>query len=264
MSIFNRSWFQRLLGRSSQEPSNAQARWAAPPGRRRLPPRPSSKPTVWAPSGEEGERPQAGVEPEQREGYRLGQVLAELYRIEERLGYGGMGEVWKVHHLGWGIPLAMKEPRPEWLRDAQGRQAFQREREERQRTRRRKSARLPGPLTRLTGIKAWMLSIPFIENLLSSWKWEGQVSAAPWTKGSVGVVPLSVARLLLFPAVLGLIRDGTTCRVRSFFSSPGLFPSAGGDVLGPDLYATWNVTFPEWLATYHHITLAPAGQNENL
>ena len=61
--------------------------------------------------------------------YQRGEVLADLYEVEERLGFGGMGEVWKVKHREWGISLAMKEIRPDLVSDDIARQAFVREAE---------------------------------------------------------------------------------------------------------------------------------------
>ena len=35
--------------------------------------------------------------------------------IVERIGEGGMGEVWKIHHLDWDIDMAVKYPRQQVL-----------------------------------------------------------------------------------------------------------------------------------------------------
>jgi serine/threonine protein kinase len=56
-------------------------------------------------------------------------VLGGLYEVEQLIGAGGMGEVWKVRHRQWGISLAMKEPRAEVVGDTRHREAFQRETE---------------------------------------------------------------------------------------------------------------------------------------
>jgi serine/threonine-protein kinase len=56
-------------------------------------------------------RPFAGDEPEDRDGGAdplLGRVIAERYRIEELLGRGGMGVVYRVEHVRMGKLMAMK------------------------------------------------------------------------------------------------------------------------------------------------------------
>ena len=39
--------------------------------------------------------------------------LPEIYQISGKAIEGGMGAVWKVHHSGWNVDLAMKRPKPE-------------------------------------------------------------------------------------------------------------------------------------------------------
>src|SRR5687768_16387200 len=56
--------------------------------------------------------------------WRVGEVVAELYRVVEVLGHGGMGVVHRVRHLGWDIDLAVKSPRPELFTDDSARRRF--------------------------------------------------------------------------------------------------------------------------------------------
>src|SRR5688572_11560889 len=47
--------------------------------------------------------------------YLIGQVLDEKYRIEKKLGQGGMGAVFLATHLGTGRPAAIKVIAPELM-----------------------------------------------------------------------------------------------------------------------------------------------------
>ena len=40
-----------------------------------------------------------------------GAILLDTYRIESDAIEGGMGRVWRVHHTGWNVDLAMKQPK---------------------------------------------------------------------------------------------------------------------------------------------------------
>ena len=40
--------------------------------------------------------------------WEVGQTVDECYEVKEILGYGGMGIVYRVHHTGWDIDLAVK------------------------------------------------------------------------------------------------------------------------------------------------------------
>ncbi len=48
-----------------------------------------------------------------------GDVIMERYRVE-RVMAGSMGKIYICDHLGWGIPVAIKSPRPEVLADREG------------------------------------------------------------------------------------------------------------------------------------------------
>ncbi|WP_194925716.1 WD40 repeat domain-containing serine/threonine protein kinase, partial [Catenulispora pinisilvae] len=56
-------------------------------------------------------------------------AFADHYAVVGLLGRGGMGEVHRVRHLGWGIDLAMKSALPGVLHDAAARESFVREAE---------------------------------------------------------------------------------------------------------------------------------------
>lgn len=47
--------------------------------------------------------------------WRTGDVIDGKYEVTGELGRGGMGQVYLVRHLGWGIPLAVKSPLPQLL-----------------------------------------------------------------------------------------------------------------------------------------------------
>ncbi len=44
-----------------------------------------------------------------------GDLIMGMYEVTGLLGEGGMGKVYKVHHVGWNMDLAVKSPRPEIL-----------------------------------------------------------------------------------------------------------------------------------------------------
>ena len=41
-----------------------------------------------------------------------GDTILDTYRVESDAIEGGMGSVWRVHHTGWNVDLAMKRPQP--------------------------------------------------------------------------------------------------------------------------------------------------------
>ena len=41
-----------------------------------------------------------------------GDTILDTYRVETDAIEGGMGSVWRVHHTGWNVDLAMKRPQP--------------------------------------------------------------------------------------------------------------------------------------------------------
>src|SRR5262245_45095422 len=57
----------------------------------------------------------------------IGQVLAERYRIDARLGGGGMGTVYRAQHLALDRPVAVKLLHPRLTRDIAVARRFDRE-----------------------------------------------------------------------------------------------------------------------------------------
>ncbi len=58
-----------------------------------------------------------------------GHSILGLYQVTALLGRGGMGEVYKVRHRGWGVDLAVKRPRNAIVSDTEGRANVVREAE---------------------------------------------------------------------------------------------------------------------------------------
>lgn len=44
-----------------------------------------------------------------------GRTLLDTYQIESNAIEGGMGKVWRVHHTGWNVDLAMKQPKAKYF-----------------------------------------------------------------------------------------------------------------------------------------------------
>src|SRR5262249_6517877 len=61
--------------------------------------------------------------------WHVGDVLLEQYEVTGELGEGGMGTVYKVHHRGWNVDLAVKSPKPDIFARAGGNENFVREAE---------------------------------------------------------------------------------------------------------------------------------------
>ncbi|MGO9599185.1 MAG: protein kinase domain-containing protein [Isosphaeraceae bacterium] len=58
---------------------------------------------------------------------KVGSVILEKYRLEERIGEGGMGEVWRVENLPLEKEVALKLIKPEYARNESGWTRFRRE-----------------------------------------------------------------------------------------------------------------------------------------
>lgn len=53
-----------------------------------------------------------------RSGWRVGDVIEDLYEVRQVITSGGMGLVHRVYHRDWGTELAVKTPRPELVSSA--------------------------------------------------------------------------------------------------------------------------------------------------
>jgi WD40 repeat protein/serine/threonine protein kinase len=56
--------------------------------------------------------------------WQAGEVIDGRYEVIRPAGRGGMGQVYQVKHLDWGIDLAVKQPRPDALRRPGAREQF--------------------------------------------------------------------------------------------------------------------------------------------
>jgi predicted Zn finger-like uncharacterized protein len=61
--------------------------------------------------------------------WQPGDVILNLYEIKQVHEGGGMGLVYRVHHKGWNVDLAVKSPRPEFFRNERDKENFEREAE---------------------------------------------------------------------------------------------------------------------------------------
>ena len=55
----------------------------------------------------------AGEAPVDNIAIRKGETILDTYTVESDAIEGGMGSVWRVHHKGWNVDLAMKRPQPQ-------------------------------------------------------------------------------------------------------------------------------------------------------
>jgi len=62
-------------------------------------------------------------------GWRIDDVIDDLYEVREVIESGGMGVVHRVHHRGWNMDLAVKTPRPELVSSPQRMADFETEAE---------------------------------------------------------------------------------------------------------------------------------------
>jgi WD40 repeat protein/serine/threonine protein kinase len=87
-------------------------------------PPPSPRPRAWCCRGHEVAMASL---PGFLASWQEGDVLADLYEVKGIIGAGGMGLVYRVHHPGWNLDLAVKSLRPEVLIRAGAIEDFERE-----------------------------------------------------------------------------------------------------------------------------------------
>ena len=56
--------------------------------------------------------------------YEKGQTLLDTYTVESDPIHGGMGSVWRVHHNGWKVELAMKRPQAKLFQSEKQKENF--------------------------------------------------------------------------------------------------------------------------------------------
>jgi WD40 repeat protein/serine/threonine protein kinase len=62
---------------------------------------------------------QSSLDSQTQSGWNVGDVVENLYEVRDEITSGGMGVVYRVHHRGWNIDLAVKTPRPELVSSPQ-------------------------------------------------------------------------------------------------------------------------------------------------
>jgi WD40 repeat protein len=97
-------------------------------GGSQTPPSPTPQPgeTAWEANDE---APQSQPLSDITSEWRTGQTLLDTYEVIGKLGEGGMGKVYRVHHKSWNIDLAVKQPKAEIFTTQKGKEAFIREAE---------------------------------------------------------------------------------------------------------------------------------------
>ncbi|MCK4416722.1 MAG: protein kinase, partial [Candidatus Latescibacteria bacterium] len=59
--------------------------------------------------------------------WNINDVILDLYEVQGLLGEGGFGKVYKVHHRGWNIDLAVKSPRQDYFQTEEQKENFAQE-----------------------------------------------------------------------------------------------------------------------------------------
>jgi WD40 repeat protein/serine/threonine protein kinase len=59
--------------------------------------------------------------------WNVGDVILDTYEVKQVHGGGGMGLVYRMHHRGWNVDLAVKSPRPEYFTTEAHKESFVRE-----------------------------------------------------------------------------------------------------------------------------------------
>ena len=130
----SQSWLSRLLRRKSDQQGATQVPQLSPS----VPlPQSSDKSDQTSPMSvieqRAAQKPPVGTSPVPKDAqgavWHIGEELLNQYEVLGTLGEGGMGTVYKVHHWGWNIDLAVKSPRPAIFARADGKENFIREAE---------------------------------------------------------------------------------------------------------------------------------------
>ena len=69
----------------------------------------------------------AGAGARENAAIQKGETILDTYRVESDAIEGGMGSVWRVHHMGWNVDLAMKRPQPQCFSTEKSKADFIRE-----------------------------------------------------------------------------------------------------------------------------------------
>jgi WD40 repeat protein/serine/threonine protein kinase len=75
------------------------------------------------------EKPLEELEAQVAKEWQVGDIIMDLYEVKEIITSGGMGLVYRVHHRGWNLDLAVKSPRPEIIANEKRKLDFIREAE---------------------------------------------------------------------------------------------------------------------------------------
>ncbi|MHC4860268.1 MAG: protein kinase domain-containing protein, partial [Planctomycetota bacterium] len=116
-----KGWLSRLVGRKGEEPPPEAEEASSEAEEEREPSRADA--TSQARQQEEIRAAEADVATE----WEVGDVILDLYEVEDVHTGGGMGLVYRVRHLDWGISLAAKSPRPHFFRTETQKRNFIRE-----------------------------------------------------------------------------------------------------------------------------------------
>jgi serine/threonine protein kinase len=114
-----RSCLSRLLGQESTEVANAKPPVAMSP--KAVPVR-KQEPAQVAPQERAAETDVSAI-------WQVGDIILDLYEVKQVFTSGGMGLVYRIHHKGWNIDLAVKSPRPQYFQTEVHRENFIREAE---------------------------------------------------------------------------------------------------------------------------------------
>ncbi len=88
-------------------------------------PAPQPQATTWEAAEEAAAQPLTDITGE----WQKGQTLLDTYEVVGKLGEGGMGLVYRVHHKYWNMDLAVKQPKTSLFSTQKGKEDFIREAE---------------------------------------------------------------------------------------------------------------------------------------